>query len=217
MGRDMGSATVDGRVVYCQSSKRIYAYSSQRDNWTNLPDCPTVNSSLAVVNGLLTAVGGIKSGKLTNALVSLTETGSERKWSEHFPPMPTKRRYPAVVCSGRSLVAAGGGGEGGHLSTVEVMDTDVPQWFTAYGLPHPFLLASATVCGDNLYLLGGFDENSQTKSVLTCSLTALLQSCQPRSLGGRLKKALSLAEDPKVWCKVADLPVYYSTCTTLCG
>ncbi len=122
------------------------------------------------------------------------------------------------MVEGRSLVAVGGIGENTrYLSTVEVMGTDVLQWFTANGLPHTFTGASVTVCGDNLYLLGGEDENGPAKSVLTCSLTALLQSCQPRSLGGRLKKALSLAEDPKVWHRVADVPVYLSTCTTLCG
>ncbi len=216
MRRDCGSATVDGSVVYFRTVNRINAYSSQMDNWTNLPDCPNNDSSLTVVNGLLTAVGGTKKGKYTNAVVSLTGTGSERKWSEHFPPMPTKRCDAAVVCSGTSLVAAGGAGDKGRLTTVEIMGTDVPQWFTADRLPHPFYLASATVCGDNLYLLGGKDENDPTKSVLTCSLTALLESYQAQSLGGRLD-TLSLAEDPKVWRKVADVPVYYSTCTTLCG
>jgi len=37
------------------------------------------------------------------------------------PPMPTKCWLTAVVCSGRSLVVAGGVGEGGKkLSTIEV-------------------------------------------------------------------------------------------------
>ncbi len=159
-----------------------------------------------------------KSGTPTNALVSLTGTESERKWSEYFPPMPTKRHYPAVVCSGTSLVAVGGWAEEGLLSTVEVMDTgtDMPQWFTATSPHHPFTLASATICGDNLYLLGGWYENGRTKSVLTCSLTALLQSCQPQPLEVKLN-TLSLAEDPGVWHRVADVPVYRSTCTTLCG
>ncbi len=214
MSRGDGSVTEDGNVVYCRSGKKMYAYSSQMDNWTNLPDCPNTSSTLALVNGLLTAVGGSKSGTPTNALVSLTGTESERKWSEHFPPMPTKRSCPAVVCSGRSLVAAGGKGEMRLLSTVEVMGTDVLQWFTASGLPHLFFNASVTVIGDNLYLLGGLDEYGRTKSVLTCSLTALLQSCQPQSLGGRLN-TLTLAEDPRH--RVADVPVYMSPCTTLCG
>ena len=96
------------------------------------------------------------------------------------PPMPTKRYGTAVVCSGRSLVVAGGTGDSiTILSTVEVMDTESPQWFTASSLPHPLYEASATICGENLYLLGGFDQSGyETKSVFTCSLSALLQSSQ---------------------------------------
>ena len=60
-----------------------------------------------------------------------------------------------------------------------------------------------------------------TTSVLTCSLPDLLHSaCQPSSvpsLGGRLKRALTLADQRQVWQKVADMPVYWSTCTTING
>ena len=114
--------------------------------------------TLAIVNGLLTAVGGLQPDKLTNTLLSLTGGGSKRKWSEYFPHMRTKRYLPAVVCSGRLLVVARGGGDNDTpLSTVEVMDTESLQWFTASSLPHPMTQASATICGENLYLLGGYD------------------------------------------------------------
>ena len=66
-------------------------------------------------------------------------------------------------------------------------------------------------------MLGGFDQNEgRSKSVFTCSLAALLQSCQPQSLGARLK-TLSLASKPKVWHQLADTPVTLSTCASLHG
>ena len=132
--------------------------------------------------------------------------------------MPTKRCLTAVVCSGRSLIVAGGLKEGDKdLSTVEVMDTETLQWSTASSLPHPLYQASGTLCGDQVYMLGGFDQNNkQSKSVFTCSLAALLQSCQPQSLGARLK-TLSLARRSKVWHQLADTPVTSSTCASLHG
>ena len=89
--------------------------------------------------------------------------------------MPTKLWLTAVVCSGRSLVAAGGVEEGRKkLSAVEVMDTETLQWSTVSSLPHPLYLASATLCGDKVYMLGGFDQsNEQSKSI------HLLTSCPP--------------------------------------
>ena len=151
--------------------------------------------------------------EVTNSLLSLTDN----KWTKQFPPMPTKRWLTAVVCSGRSLVVAGGSTGNKKLSTVEVMDTETLQWSTASSLPHPLYQASATLCGDHLYMLGGFDQNDkQSKSVFTCSLAVLLQSCQPQSLVAR-QKTLSLANRPKVWHQLADIPVTLSTCASLHG
>ena len=96
------------------------------------------------------------------------------------------------------------------------MDTVTLQWSTASSLPHPLREATATLCGDQIYMLGGFGEGGQSKSVFTCSLTALLQSCQPQSLVARIK-SLSLASKPKVWHQLADTPVTLSTCASLCG
>ena len=217
-----GSAAVDGSMAYFHSwsstSSSVHAYDLEKEVWSQMPECPHEYFTLAIVNGLLTAVGGWKSAKPTNTLLSLTGEGSRRKWSEHFPPIPTKRWLTAVVCSGRSLVVAGGkGGDNDtRLSTVEVMDTESLQWFTASSLPHPLTEASATICGENLYLLGGFGESgTPTNSVFTCSLSALLQSCQPQSLETSPK--MSLSQEPRVWQKTADIPVNQSTCTTLCG
>ena len=212
-----GSAAVDGSMAYFNSwstSRSVHAYDSDKEVWSQIPKCPQMYFTLAIVNGLLTAVGGLQSLQLTNTLLSLTGEGSRRKWTKHFPPMPTKRYFTAVVCSGRSLVVAGGDNFT-ILSTVEVMDTESLQWFTASSLPHPLKQASATICGENLYLLGGFNQSSVTKSVFTCSLSVLLQSCQPQSLEASPKTSLS--QEPRVWQKTADIPVFVSTCTTLCG
>ena len=218
---ERGAAVVDGRVVYFSGhqSSTVHAYDSPTQRWSTLPECPQVDFSLAVVNGLLTAIGGQQSDQATNTLLSLTW---RRKWSKTFPPMPTKRWFTAAVCSAKSLIVAGGTTGAGdykdNLATVEVMNTETCQWFIASSLPHPFALASTAICGDRLYMLGGNDTNDETKSVFTCSPPDLLRSCQPSSvpsLGGQLKRALTLADQHQVWQKVADVPVYWSTCTTI--
>ena len=210
-------SVVDGSVAYFQPgvSNSVFAYSSTNKKWSELPKCPNSCLSLAMVNSLLTAIGGKTSNyEVTNSLLSLTVD----KWTKQFPPMPTKRWLTAAVCSGRSLVVAGGVGKGDkNLSTVDVMDTETLHWSTAGSLPHPLYQASATLCRDLVYMLGGWVEDEKpSKSVFTCSLAALLQSCQSQSLVARLK-TLSLASRPKVWHQLADTPVTLSTCASLHG
>ena len=209
--------TVDGSVAYFQpvGSNSVFAYNSTKEKWYELPDCPNFNFSLAIVNHDLTAIGGeMRSKQVTDSLLSLTDS----KWTEQFPPMPTKRWLTIAVCTGRFLVVAGGIGQGGKcLTTVEVMDTESPQWSTASSLPHPLYRVSATLCRDQVYILGGFDQHDKrSKSVFTCSLAALLQSCQPQFLAVQLR-TLSLASRPKVWHQLADTPYYHSACTSLHG
>jgi len=212
------AAAVNGSVAYFRpgggNKYTVLAYDSAKNNWSELPRCPNRDFSLAVVNNLLTAVGGrTPSSELTSSLLSLIDI----KWMKQFPPMPTKRWLTTVVCSGRSLVVAGGEKDGHkRLSTVEVMDTEILQWSTASSLPHPLYKATATLCGDQVYMLGGRDQNDKfCKSVFTSSLTALLQSCQSKSGSlGVWMKTLSLA---KVWHQLADTPVALTTCTSLHG
>ena len=197
-----GSATVHGSMAYFgpNGSRQVLSYNSDTEEWSTLPECPTTNFTLTVVNDLVTVVGG---GKfyVSNTLLSLMEDGGRRKWVEHFPRMPTKRCSTAVVCSGKALVVAGGERYMFTLATVEVMNTDTLQWSIASSLPFPLSGASATSCGDRIYLVKGQGNNGiSTNSVLISSLTDLLRS--------RINS---------VWHLIADLPVSQSTCVTLNG
>ena len=206
------SPVVDGNTAYFNTydSNGVYSYDSEKQMWSSLPRSPHSTCSQAVVSGLLTAIGGGSGRYVTNQLFSFT---SEGKWVERFPPMPTKRYSTAAVCSGKSLVVAGGRGRDHKpLHLVEVMDTETLQWSTASSLPFALRYASATICQDRIYLLG-YDTRNEPRSVLACSMADLLQSCRPQSLGARLE-TLTLQE---IWHRVADLPVRASSCAALCG
>ena len=205
------SSVVDGNTAYFipVGSKYVYSYNSEEQTWSALPPCPHSYSSLAVVSGLLIAIGGGWGTGVTNQLFSLT---GQKKWVEHFPPMSTERCATAAVCSGTSLVVAGGiGTKINHLDTVEVMNTENLQWSTASRLPFPLSYASATICQDRIYLLG-YDTDKERRSVLACSMAGLRQSSRSPGVGAWLSLTLKA-----VWHRVADLPVHHSTCATLCG
>ena len=93
---------------------------------------------------------------LTLSSCSLTGEGERKKWSEIFPPMPTPGQTATCVTTEPALVVAGGLADGGRLDTVEVMNIDTKQWTTVSPLPQELTSLSATVCGDTLYLAGGY-------------------------------------------------------------
>ena len=190
-------------------SNNVFAYDSKKDDWRKLPQCPQRNFGLAVINNRLTAVGGLSmDGEHTNRLVSFN--GS--KWVKMFPPMPTKQYWPAVITAQNHLIAVGGWGVGGFLSTVEVMNIDTQTWYTAASLPEPVQLMSATICGGCLYLLGGWNKNdNSTRAVFMCTLDSLFHSCQQPS------HTASHTNEASVWQRIADVPMWCSTCTTLNG
>ena len=194
-----GAAVVDGNVAYfMDQTGQIYSFN---EKWSELPQYPYWYSSLAVIRGLLTAIGGhTLGGEQQNKLLSLVN----KKWVKYFPAMLTKRSHTAAVTTQHHLIVAGGYDGLNRLNTVEVMDIQTLVWSTAASLLHPYYWASAAICGDQLYMLGGGDRDSCTKSVLTCSLTSLLQSHSETS-------------SHSVWNSTSDAPAYWSTCVAVDG
>ena len=214
-----GSAASDVDVVYFNSngSTSIHSYDSDARVRHRLPRTPHTHFTLVVIEHLLTIVGGqLRSGEATDSLLSFMGEGRDKKWQTNLPAIPTKRYWAAVVCSGHSLIVAGGRDDRNTLATVEVLDTDARQWSLASSLTHPFHLATLSICGEMLYMMGGYDQTDHCRhSVLRCSIPELLQSCQPQPLAGKLRK--SPAKQSTVWQHVANAPHYLSSCATLCG
>ena len=140
-----GASAVDGNTMYVnpQYSHHVWEYGLKVDKWTELPEYHRCDAGLAMVNGLLTAVrDSTNDGDATSTLVSLTESCS--KWTEHFPPMPVKLVYPAVVCTSNHLLVTDV-----TENIVYVMDTISLESFSAGSLPlhWPVLNYSLSVCG----------------------------------------------------------------------
>ena len=205
-----GAAIVDGNVAYFMNWSgdicSCYLSSNYRIRRNELPKCPYQYCSLAIIDGQLTAIGGMDIHRIcTNKLFSLQTR--QKEWKEVFPHMPTKQCSTTAVTSKDHLIVAGGviGFSCVKITTtckVEVMDTETRFWSTLASLPHPCDHASGTICGDQFYMLGGGDDNGKTKSVVTCSLTELLQSSSSSS---------------SIWHRVADAPAYNSTCAAVNG
>ena len=201
-----GAAVVQGKTAYFRpaDSRKVYAYTEKR--WSQLTENIYSAFGLAVVDGLLTSVGGCSGSVHTNVLLSLT--GEEEKvWLEVFPPMQTPRKSAASVTTEQVLVVAGGY-SGECINTVEVMYVPSKQWSTVSPLPQ---MLSGTVCGDSLYLAGGNTKGYvPSRSVFSCSIADLLPT---NKLGSKLFRSLSRSQN--VWRWIKELSVTHSTLTTI--
>ena len=207
---ERGAAVVDGKVAYFMSWNGMTSfYNSIIKRWGTLPQCPHWFSSLAVISGQLTAVGGctdiVDKTTYTDKLLSL-RTDPLEGWVDVFPSMPTKRCSTTAVAVNDHLIVAGGR-HGPYctdaIAIVEVMDCTSRVWSTKESLPRPSCLASAAIFAeDRLYMLGGWDDKDKVKSVLTCSLSKLFQSV-PSPSG--------------IWRRVANAPAYLTTCVVVDG
>ena len=209
-----GDVAVDGDIAYFMNKDgTLYKFDSTVDPqvaWNQLITCPHEGSCLAVINGLLTAIGGLENkglaNSVTNRLISLKGSGEMKKWESHFPPMPTRRYLAAAATTSSHLIVIGGISRVGVMSaletidTVEVMNTTaVPlAWSAVARLSRPFSRMVASVCSGRLYVMGG-DERTPTTSVFSCTLTELIQS-------NREMPATT------VWRKLTEVPNLYTTC-----
>ena len=189
-----GSETTDGQFAYFTpyGSTSVYRYEWRGEKWEELPSCPHRDSGLVIIDGKLTAVGGSH----TNKLFTLRQT----KWVEEYPPMNTGRSYPAVVrtSDGEYLIVIGGY-DGGWTATVELFQVKSRRWYKLTDLPQSLSLPSATICGDQLNVIG-LGANGYS-----CSLQSLPSSDQP------ITSPLTLS-----WKPLPPLPVTDSTAATIC-
>ena len=192
-GMHRGSAVAEQNTVYCISrySHTVYCYEVNKDEWQKHSECPHSHTGLAIIRGVLTAIGGQgRSGK-TNKLLSW----KNQVWEEVFPPMSTARWDHAVVGYSGYVIAAGGNGE----TSVELFDISCSTWSTMASLPRPLDWITATVCGDRLYVMGWGGETYYT------SISNFKEaSTQPSHL-------------QPTWLPLPDAPVEGSTLSTMCG
>jgi len=199
-----GSAAVEGNIAYFRigGDSYVYAYDSSNDKWLCIyPECPCIRFGIAVINDLLTTIGGQQDGKVIGSLLSLTGEGTNKQWSEKFYAMPTKRLFPGIVRHRTMLIIAGGttsGLDGDSLTTVEVMNTETRHWTKVRSLPHPFIDAWLTVCGNHVYMLGGNIRKTPSKFVFSCSLS-------------------DLEDQSGKWDTLPKVPVYNATCAVVRG
>ena len=196
-------AVVDGNVAYFTTcySKQVYAFNLSTEQWVQLPDSTVKDTTLSVVNGRLTAIGGADDqSEPQNSLYILLGRGENRKWVDGLlPPMPTKRFCVIAILTENALIVIGGRTRlTVALREVEVLNTKTNKWAKPTYLPHALTYASAALCNGRIYV-------NENRPVFTCSLTDLIETCRPKIFEGQTSRRPS-----PVWTEIAYQPYYYS-------
>ena len=196
-----GSATTDHQFAYFTPlySTSLYSYEWNTEQWKELPSCPYHNSALVIIDSELTTVGGESGSEYTNKLFTLRQG----QWVEEYPPMKTARSHHTAVSTsdGEYIIVIGGW----NNATVELFQVKTRRWYELTNLPQPLTFPSATICGDQVHVIGiGSDGNGYS-----CSLQALPSSDEPITPQS--------IPDLISWTPLPPLPVEFSTAATLSG
>ena len=168
----------------------------ERDQWTKLPEYTAMYFAMTSLANRLLLVGGNnpRNKKCTNQLAVF----ESREWTHPYPPMNIARSSSTAVSFNNHIIVAGGCDDKGRSSSVEVLDVASRRWYIAQSLPNPRSGLKSTLIGNTLYLMGGFDHTSPTKTVHHVGLDELIA------------KALSNLDTPTVWQTLQEVPLVWS-------
>ena len=195
------AAAADGKCYFMSANEtKIRVYDAEKDDWLALRPSLYKNVGLAVINGLVTTIGGQTTDSVLPEPTNVLHSLSNRRWTEKFPNMTilqveNKKFGMAVVQTGNSVIVIGGMN---HGKRVDMLDTTTSVWSALHELPnYCHDGASAAICGDELYVL------NKDGVVFQCFLDELKDDSRPTS---------------SVWTKPTKPPdSTYSTLSSLCG
>ena len=169
------STVVDGKVYLgSEGGGIVYCYDPSQDNWNALPQLPVKEFGLGQIESKVVAVGGVnsKENRRSRRLYTLTPHWRSHRWDEkRVPPMPTARSLVTVVSLESGLLVAGGQTDADRVTdVVELYKKDELQWYKvdALELPTPCYNMSVAIAGDNLYLLGGYNDDHSKLNQTLC-------------------------------------------------
>ena len=178
-----------GYISGCLEDRlKLYSYNPRVDRKWKENKTPTFRYALVAYESQLLLVGGrtCPSTQRTNKIFTL----GKRKFGETVPAMREKRESSSAVSKKSALVVAGGIGNSGPLSSVEVLEGG--QWMTASSLPKPGFSMQSVLHNDHWYLF--FNGN-----VFCMSLENLNSS------------------DPLQWKTLQEIPCKFSAGVSLGG
>ena len=161
----------------------LYVFNVVSRTWSKLPfhdSCDVRGFTLATTANQIHTLGGNwrndgKGGECSKVVFSL----DDMKWSNTLPPLNIGRECATSTSFEDMIVVAGGrDGNGGWLSSVEVLDSSQPSstWWEICDLPVKSYLMQCTVTDNELFIGCGYGTDD---TVYTAKLSAVKESLIP--------------------------------------
>lgn len=197
---EAGRSVLYNNVMYfaAYGLDKIYCYHVETGEWTHLGrKMKFFNPGLAIIDGDVATIGGVKNKKPTNEVWAW----KERRWIAH-KRMKNKLSDPAVVMSpGYTYVVTISGNlcidfESHWSSSVQVYNVKQRSWKLASPLPATRTGAEVTLCNQSVYVF--FDQHS-------------------KGYKSALRDLILSTSDDGVWEGIKGFPLTFSTPTTVEG
>ena len=199
-----GSVEFNNNFAYFTQScsRRLYRYQWSTEEWKEIqPGLCYYNSSLVIIDGKLTAVGGRDRDQYTNKILTL----EQGVWVMKHPPMKVARSDSAIVTTTENNVIVIGGYVDRRWTTiVEMFHVGTSTWLKLANLPSICTYVSATRINRFLYVIGG------NRRGYCCSLHSLPSPKLITSSGEQV-----LPKTHIKWTQLPQTPVYYPAVATL--
>lgn len=192
----------------------VLVYNIDSDTISSLPQCDRCYFGMATHDSKLVIVGGLflSNRKKTNELCVWDDQLNE--WIYPYPPMTIPSIKSCVISYKKWIIVTGGAGDNNkYISTVELLDTSLGQWYQAIPLPVPCIDLTSCVVGNVCYLTGGWRSSVFTvnKQVFTLPLDELISNAVlPSSEVANAAKQLQ-------WNTIPDVPQELTTVIALQG
>ena len=197
-----GTLYVGGGGLGGSNGYIVMVYNISAGSWATLPPYQASNYAMTAIDSHLVLVGG-KHGATFSKVLGVWSADS-KEWTHPYPDMTTPRAWCSAVSYKHWVVVAGGRGDGGYLSSVEVMNIDTKQWHAGPPTPIEWTEMKAAVVGDMCYYMGGCTDRYTTK-VYSVSLPALISTLTV------------LQRTHKLWKELPQLPVQKSAPLSISG
>ena len=216
---------MNGKVYFIKGAMQaeeespLYCYDTLQNEWYTLPALSIRHFGLGHIGDKLVTLGGIKSPpskeRVSDMYTLVENTG---KWKKFYSPMPTARSSPVVFSLESALIVAGGYSyrEGRKVleNVVEVFKVKESQWYVADELPLSLQRVNmfGTVLNTKLYLIGGIRVGATYSTVLSTSVTDLINNAVPAN-----HKTSHDDIPPTNWKGLPDTPTNKTAVTSLGG
>ena len=200
-----GTLYVGGFADDDENEYIVMTYDISAGKWVTLPPYRTRWFAMTAIDNHLVLVGGKGRDGVRSKVLGVWSEDS-KKWTHPYPDMTTPRNSCSAVVYNQYLVVAGGKA-GVGLSSVEVMNTDIKQWYAGPPTPIGWRSMKTAIVGNMCYFMGGIIMGINTNNVYSVSLPALISQLNSDSS----------AKDTQTWKKLPQLPVTLAAPLSISG